>query len=136
MSFTPYVFYSGDCAEAMTRYQQVFGGELTLLTNDDLPDDADPMPGAEPHHVMHAALKVGDALLMASDDPTGDGGPKVGVVVSHTAPDLERAREVFDALAEGGSIDMPLEPTFWSAGFGALRDRWGVPWFVDTAEQP
>lgn len=134
MSFNPYVFFSGDCAEAFTRYHEIFGGELSLLRNGDIPE-ADRMPGAGEDLVMHAAISTEGALLMGSDDPTGDGGPKVGVAVSYTAPDVAEARRVFDALAEGGTVDMPMEATFFSAAFGALQDRWGVPWFVDTTEQ-
>jgi PhnB protein len=132
MSFSPYLFFSGNCAEAFTRYHEIFGGELTVLTHADLPDDAEPMPGAEPHHVMHAALKVGDALLMGSDDPTGDDGPKVGVSVAHSTPDVATTERVFNALAAGGEVHMPLSPTFFSPSFGGCVDRFGVPWLVDT----
>ena len=137
MSFTPYLFFTGDCAEAFDRYHAIFGGELQVMTHADLPEGAEPMPGAEPHHVMHAALTLGGAMLYGSDDPTGDGGPKRGVGVTYTAPEAGEAKRVFDALSEGGEVDMPFESTFWSAGFGSCTDRFGVPWMVDTAtEQP
>ena len=136
MSISPYVFFTGDCADAFRRYQEVLGGDLVVLTHADLPDGAEPMPGAEPHHVMHAALTVGDTILMGSDDPTSDGGPKLGVAVVHTAPDTVEAERVFTALAEGGEVQMPFEPTFWSLGFGACVDRFGVPWMIDTAGEP
>ncbi len=136
MSIHPYLFFSGNCAEAFARYQQVFGGELEVMTHADLPPDAEPMPGAEPHHVMHASLSFGDSMILGSDDPTGDGGPKVGVAVTYTAPDERAAKEAFDALATGGEVTMPFEPTFWSRGFGACNDRFGVPWMVDTAGEP
>jgi PhnB protein len=132
--FNPYVFYSGDCATAFERYHEIFGGDLSIMRHSDLPE-GEAMPGAEPHHVMHASIKVGDALLMGSDDPTSDGGPKVGVSVAYTAPDATEAKRVFEALAEGGKVDMPFEATFWSKGFGACNDRFGVPWMVDTAEE-
>lgn len=132
-SINPYLLFSGDCAQAFERYQQVFGGELEVMTHADLPEGAEPMPGAEPHHVMHAALTFGDSLLMGSDDTTGDGGPKVGVAVCFTAPDAQEGLRVFDALAEGGEVTMPFEATFWSRGFGTCNDRFGVPWMVDTA---
>jgi len=131
--FNPYVFYSGDCAAAFERYHEIFGGDLSIMRHSDLPSDAEPMPGAEPHHVMHASITIGDALLMGSDDPSSDGGPKVGVSVAYTAPDATEAKRVFEALAEGGKVDMPFEATFWSQGFGACNDRFGVPWMVDTA---
>lgn len=137
MSFTPYLFFSGDCADAFARYHEVFGGELQVMTHADLPEGAEPMPGAEPHHVMHAALVLGSgAMLYGSDDPTGDDGPKTGVGVTFTAPDAAEAKRIFDALCEGGEVTMPFEATFWSAGFGSCNDRFGVPWMVDTAGEP
>jgi PhnB protein len=132
MSFTPYVFFSGNCAEAFARYHEIFGGELEVMTHADLPPDAEPMPGAEPHHVMHAAITVGDAFIYGSDDPTGDDGPKTGVGVTFTAPDVDTAATVFAALCEGGEEQMPFEATFFSPGFGACVDRFGVSWMVDT----
>lgn len=134
MSFHCYLFFSGgQCREAFDFYQGVFGGELRVMTHADMPADAEPMPGAEPHHVMHAALVVGDGLLMGSDDPTGDGGPRLGLSVSYSAPDEATGKKVFDALAEGGEVSMPFAPAFWSPGFGACNDRYGVPWMVDVS---
>lgn len=133
MSFHPYLFFSGGtCAEAFQRYQEIFGGELQVMTNADAPDASDAMPGAEPHHVMHASVQVGEGFLMGSDDPTGDGGPKVGVAVAFSAPDTATGERVFAALAEGGEVFAPFGPTFWSPGFGSCLDRWGVNWMVDT----
>lgn len=136
MSFNPYLFFSGNCAEAFQRYQEVFGGELSVMTNADVPEGVEQMPGAKPEHVMHVSLKVGDALLMGSDDPTGTGGPKVGSAVAYTAPNEGEAKRVFDALADAGETTMPFSATFWSKGFGMCTDRFGVPWMVDTEGEP
>jgi PhnB protein len=136
MSFNPYLFFSGNCAEAFQRYREIFGGELNVMTNADVPEGVDQMPGANPEHVMHASLRVGDALLMGSDDPTGDEGPKVGVSVAYTAADEGEARRAFEALADGGETTMPFSATFWSKGFGMCTDRFGVPWMIDTAGEP
>ncbi len=134
MTFNAYVFFSnGTCAEAFERYGEVFGGEVTMMRMGEVPPDQR-MPGAPDDMVMHASLRVGDALLMGSDDPTGDGGPKLGFNVAYTAPDVETARQAFEALAEGGEVTMPMEATFWSKGFGMVTDRFGVPWMVDVAE--
>lgn len=132
---TPYLFFSGNCTEAFNRYHEIFGGNLEVMTHDDLPPDAEPMPGAEAHHVMHAALMFDGDMIYGSDDPTGDGGPKKGVGVTYTAPDAAKAKEVFEALADGGKTDMEFEATFFSSGFGACTDRFGVPWMVDTAAE-
>lgn len=133
MSFSPYLFFSGNCAEAFDRYCEVFGGELNVMRNSDVPPGTDAMPGASPDAVMHASIKLGEGFLMGSDDPTGDGGPKSGVAVAFTAPEAGEAERVFDALREGGETTMPFSATFWSKGFGACTDRFGVPWMVDTA---
>ncbi|MET1131963.1 MAG: VOC family protein, partial [Aeromicrobium sp.] len=90
----------------------------------------------DPDSVMHASLDLGDGLLMGADDPTGDGGPKTGFSVSYSAPDATKAREVFDALADGGEVTMALGPTFWTAAFGMCVDRFGVPWMIDVAMAP
>ena len=135
MAFTPYLFFSGDCAAAFRRYHEVFGGTLDVTTHEDLPPGAE-MPGAQPHHVMHATLTLPEgAQLYGSDDPTGDGGPKTGLAVTYTAPDAATARAAFDALTDGGTVDMEFEATFWSAGFGGVTDRYSVPWLIDTAAE-
>src|SRR3546814_20345571 len=84
------------------------------------------MPGAKPEHVMHAALIHSDGLLMGSDDPSGDGGPRLGISVSYTAPDIATGRKAFEAIVEGGEMQIPFEQTIWSPGFGGCGDRWGV----------
>lgn len=137
MSFHPYLFFSdGKCAEAFRFYHETLGGELEVVTNADLPEGAEPMPGAEPHHVMHASISLGGGLIMGSDDPTGDGGPKVGVAVTYDAPDTVEGKRVFEALAEGGEVFMAFAPTFFSDGFGACVDRFGINWMVSTAGEP
>ena len=132
MSFNPYLFFSGDCAEAFERYHEIFGGEVQILRHGDLPEGAEPMPGAEPHHVMHAALMVDGGVLLGSDDPTGDGGPKVGLAVSWGGADDAATKATFDQLAEGGEVQMPLSPTFWTSSFGVCVDRFGISWMVGT----
>jgi PhnB protein len=137
MSFHPYLFFSnGECAEAFRHYQAILGGELQVMTNADVPEGVDPMPGASPEHVMHASIALGGGVLMGSDDPTGDGGPKAGVAVTYTAPDEKEAARVFEALAKGGEVFMPFGETFFSKGFGACLDRFGVNWMVDTQGEP
>lgn len=136
MSFNPYLFFSGDCAAAFQRYHEIFGGDVQIMTNADVPDDVESMPGADPDHVMHASLTLGDALLMGSDDPSGDGGPKVGISVAYTAPDGDTAKRAFEALADGGETSLPFQATFFSKGFGMCTDRFGIPWMVDTAGEP
>ena len=134
MAFRPYLFFGGNCRDAFTRYQEVFGGELTLLTANDVPGGEAP-PSGTADTIMHAALAIGDDLLMASDDPTADSfGPVQGMVVSYDAVDADDAKRVFEALAEGGTVTQPLEPTFFSASFGMCVDRFGTPWMIGAPD--
>src|SRR5215831_18424046 len=112
MAFRPYLFFGGNCRDAFTQYQEIFGGEVTLLTMKDVPGEQP--SGANADMIIHAALKVGDELLMASDDPTTESfGPVQGMMVTYDAPDGADAKRVFDALSEGGSVTQALQPTFF-----------------------
>ena len=137
MAFHPYLFFSGTCSEAFTRYQEIFGGELFMMKMSDAPSD-EPVPAEQADLIIHAALTVGGDLLMASDDPTGTVGPVEGISVSYSSADAGEIKRVFDALAEGGQITQPLTETFFSPAFGMCVDRFGTPWMVsaDAAEQP
>ncbi|MGQ0844987.1 MAG: VOC family protein [Sporichthyaceae bacterium] len=128
MSFHAYLFFSGTCRDAFTRYHEIFGGDLQLMPMSDAPaEDAVPAAG---DLIMHASLRVGGGLLMGSDDPTGDGGPHKGVSVSYSSADAAETHRVFDALADGGTVVMPVAETFWSPAFGMCVDRFGASWMV------
>jgi PhnB protein len=134
MAFHPYLFFGGDCRAAFTRYQEIFGGDLILLAMRDMPSD-DPVPAEQADLIMHAALKLDDSILMASDDPTTDGvGPVRGMQVNYAVGDADEARRVFEALAEGGEITLPIAATPWSPMFGMCVDRFGTPWMISTAQ--
>jgi PhnB protein len=135
MAFAPYLMFSNTCKEAFTRYHEIFGGELFLMPMSEAPGDETP-PDVDPNLIIHAALMAGDSLLMASDDPTGDGGPKTGVHVSCSLKDVAEANRVFDALAEGGQVNQPLIETFFSPAFGMCVDRFGTPWMITVEQAP
>jgi len=134
MAFHPYLFFGRNCREAFTRYQEIFGGELALVTAQDMPGDAPPDVPAD--LVMHAALTVGGDVLMASDDPTTDDpGPKLGMRVNYATDNVDEAQRVFGALAEGGEVQLPIGPTSFSPMFGMCVDRFGIPWMISTTAQ-
>jgi PhnB protein len=137
MAFHPYLFFSGNCREAFTRYQEIFGGELFLMKMSDAPPD-EPVPVDQADLILHAALTVDGSLLMASDDPTGKVGAIEGIQVSYSADDVDQVKRVFDALADGGEVTQPLSETFFSPAFGMCVDRFGTPWMVsaEAAQQP
>jgi PhnB protein len=134
MAFRPYLFFGGNCREAFTRYQAVFGGEPTFVTMKDVPGEEAPPPEAA-DTILHAALTIGDDFLMGSDDPmTESFGPVQGMMVSYDATDEADAERVFNALAEGGTETQELIPTFFSTAFGMCVDRFGTPWMVVAPE--
>jgi PhnB protein len=125
----PYLAFAGNCREAFTRYQEILGGELVLLPLSDMPGEDVPPDRAD--LVMHAALTSEVGLLMGADDPTGGySGEHHGDCTNVSLESVARARTVFDALAEDGSVQLPLAETFFSAAFGMCTDRFGVPWMV------
>ncbi len=135
MAFHPYLFFGGTCREAFTRYQEIFGGELFLMAMRDVPGEAPPPDQAD--LIIHAAITIGDDLLMASDDPSADHfGPVQGMMCAYSTADVADAERVFAALAEGGTTTQPLEETFFSPAFGMCTDRFGTPWMVSTDQAP
>jgi len=135
MAFHPYLNFDGNCREAFTRYQEIFGGELQILSMKDMPGD-DPAPPELADMVMHAALVLDDDVLMASDARPGEPfGPVQGMYCNFGTADADEARRVFEALAEGGTVEMPIAESFFSPAFGICTDRFGTPWMV-VAEAP
>jgi PhnB protein len=132
MDFRPYLFFGTNCRDAFTRYQEIFGGDLVLLTMADAPADG-PVPPEHADLIIHAALTLGDALLMGSDDPTGGFSGVQGMNVTCSVDDADEAQRVFTALAEGGEVTAPLTETFFSPSFGMCVDRFGTPWMVVAA---
>ena len=133
MSFAPYVAFSGNCRAAMTEYARIFGAsDLQLMTFAEAPPDQRP-EGAETL-VMHAQFTADPgAPMMGCDVPPAYGaGGMGGSSVYHAAADAGEAARVFAALAEGGTISMPLAATFWSPAFGMLQDRFGTRWMISV----
>lgn len=130
MSFDPYIHFQGNCAEAMTFYSSLFGADdLQIMRYSQTPDGPPEFAGSD--LVLHASLVLGGRVLMASDYPPGMPGlPQQSVSVSHTLPDAQKARAVFDALSEGGAEIMAFGETFFCEGFGMVRDRFGTHWMI------
>ena len=134
MAFTPYLNFKGTCREAFTRYQEIFGGELYVMDGGDMPTGEEMPSDWDPDLVVHAALMTEGGMIMASDAPDLDGLP-AATYVHHEAKDVDDARRTFEALAEGGDVEMPFGETFWSPGFGSCRDRWGTLWMVSAPSE-
>ncbi len=133
-----YLFFHGNCAEAMRFYERTLGGKLeTMMTHAEAPV-ADQVPPGSADRILHARLVLdGDGVLMASDDQvTSTYKGMNGFSVSLVYPTVAEAKRVFDALANGGKVTMPFEKTFWAEAFGMLVDRFGTPWMINAAMAP
>jgi PhnB protein len=129
LSLEPYLFFKGNCREAMEFYKSVFGGELQVNEAD--PEQMGDMPNKDwfKGKIMHCSLK-GPVNLMASDSPTAsDKTAKIELSLGGT--DEAAMRKVFDALAEGGHIKMPLEKQFWGDIYGQIADKYNVDWMMN-----
>jgi PhnB protein len=126
-----YLFFDGNCADAMRFYERTLGGKLTLMTHAESPMAAQTPPGSA-DRIMHARLDFDGGMLMASDSMAGQPyeGMK-GFSLSLIYPTAAEGRRMFDALAQGGRIIMPIEKTFWDEALGMLFDRIGTPCMVN-----
>jgi PhnB protein len=139
MQIQPYLFYPGNCDEAIAFYREALGAQevMKMRFKEAPPDPERPMPPEFADKIMHATLQIGDAQIMMSDG--GCMTPNVkfdGFGVSLTPTDAATAERYFNALAQGGKVTMPFQKTFWSPGFGMLNDKFGVPWMVSAPHQP
>jgi PhnB protein len=132
----PYLNFNRNCAEAMRFYERVLGGKLDLLTFGATPGCAEMGIGeADKGLIMHACLTDGPMMLMASDTPPGmTFEPMKGFGLALNYPTVEEATRIFNTLAEGGQVKMPLGETFWSELFGMVTDRFGTPWLINGGE--
>jgi len=135
MRVQTYLNFDGRCEEAVNFYKKALGAEVTaLMRTKDAPEQRseDCSPG-NPDQVMHAAFRIGETTVMASDC-YGTGKPAFqGFSLSITARDEARADRLFAALSDGGQVQMPLGKTFFSPRFGVVADRFGVSWMIVVA---
>lgn len=128
-----YLYFKGQCQEAMEFYKGIFGGELTTQTYADVPGMGD--DPAKKDWLMHARLDAGDIKLMASDtDKASPTAAKVDLSLGGTDTNEARMREIFKKLGEGGKVHSELKKEFWGDTFGSLTDKYGVNWMMNIAD--
>jgi PhnB protein len=125
----PYLFFEGRCEEAIEFYRKALDAKVDVIMRY---KEAPPSPGMKmpPDKVMHAAFKVGDTQVLASDGNCSGKPSFQGISLTVSARDDAHAKDMFSALAEGGRVTQPLTKTFFSSNFGMLNDRFGVGWMV------
>ncbi len=137
MQVTPYLFFNdGLCREAMTTYADILGGELGMVVAAaDMPPEF-PIDEDKKSWLAHCEVNFPEGKLMGSDSLMGPSEPMAGANVMVNFETRDAAEGAFNRLAPGGETTMPFAPTFWSAGFGMLTDRYGVCWMIGCDEAP
>lgn len=135
-----YLNFNGNCEEAFNFYKSVFGGEFPYIGrfNEMPPDENNPMPETDGNRIMHVSLPISAETMLMGSDTGGEWAPhyKQGnnFSISVTASSTEEAERIFNALAEGGNVTMPLAKTFWADNFGMLEDKFGINWMMSYSE--
>ena len=134
MNVQPYLFFDGRCEEAIGFYQTALGAKVDMMMRfKESPDPAACTPGSE-NKIMHAAFKVGDTQVLASDGRCQGKPTFQGFSLTINAKDEAEADRLFAALGAGGQVQMPLTKTFFSPRFGMVADRFGVGWMILVAQ--
>lgn len=130
----PYLHFPGTCAEALAFYAAIFASPPPILMR--YAEAPDIPPPSDPDRVMHGQLMLPDGPLMASDFPPGvKGDAQQAVSLMLTAPDGTTARDWYPKLGDGGAQVLPFGPTFFSRGFGMVKDRFGTHWIISVAPE-
>jgi PhnB protein len=127
-----HLVFPGTCREAFAFYEKTFGSKIQMTMTFGEAPAGTPTPPDAKDLILHTAMPLGNIILMGGDAPAGRGEALGGFQVSLESEDEAEVKRVFAALSEGGSVQMPLQKTFWSPLFGMLKDRFGVGWIVSV----
>jgi len=131
MQLNPYLMFDGQCEAAFQFYEKVLGGKITAMMPHEGTPAAEHVPAEWRKKIIHARMIVGDKVLMGSDAPPDHYEPMKGFSVTLGIDKPEEAERIYHALAENGTVKMPLQETFWAVRFGMLVDRFGTPWMIN-----
>lgn len=133
-TINPYLTFNGNCEEAFTFYKAAFGGEYRQISKFKDAPGTEKMSAADRELIMHVSLPISkETILMGSDAHPDMGKVTVGqhLSLSVGTDSKEEANKIFNALATGGKVTMPIADTFWGAYFGMLEDKYGIVWMVN-----
>ena len=131
MSLEPYLFFDGNCADAMRFYEKALDGKLEMMMKASEAPVKSEHDKDNPNGILHAAVSVQGSRILASDWMSPDPYPGMkGVSLAIAYPTIDEAKKKFEALAAGGRVNMPLDKTFWVESFGMVTDKFGTNWMV------
>jgi PhnB protein len=134
VQLNPYLSFNGECEAAFRRYEKCLGGKIMFM----MPYEGSPMEDQAPpgwgKKILHATMNVGAQVLQGADVTPDRYQRPQGISVSLEIEDPAEAERIFHALAENGTLQMPIQETFWALRFGMLIDRFGIPWMINCAK--
>jgi len=136
-SVNAYLNFQGNCEAAFNFYRSVFGGEFAFVGRfkDMPPAEGQTMDPVFGEQIMHISLPISQETILMGSDVGGEWAPQTivgnNVQLSVNTDSEEEAQRIFNGLAAGGNVTMPLDKTFWGAYFGMLIDQFGINWMVN-----
>lgn len=127
----PYLSFPGTCEEAFSFYARQLGGKIVAMMTFEGTPMADQVPPDWAKKIIHGQIEIDGTVLMASDASPAHYEKPQGVSLCISPDDVDRAEQIFGALAEGGTVTMPLQQTFWATRFGMLTDKFDIRWLVN-----
>jgi PhnB protein len=131
MQIHPYLTFDGQCEEAFRFYEKCLSGTITMMMKVGESPLAGQTPAAMHGRILHVSLAIGDQILAGADAPPDRYQKPQGFSVSLNIADAAEAERIFSTLAENGTVQMPIQETFWALRFGMLVDRFGTPWMIN-----
>jgi PhnB protein len=131
MQILPYLAFNGNCAEAFRFYEKALGGKIAMKMTYGESPMADKTAPDQRDRIMHIRLEAAGAVLMGADAPTMYAQKPQGFCISLDVPTLADAERIFNALSDGGKVNMLMAETFWAKRFGMAIDKFGQPWMVN-----
>jgi PhnB protein len=134
-AINPYLNFPGNTEEVFNFYKSVFGGEFGMVQRfKDSPETSN-VPDNEKDKIMHISLPIGNGNVLMATDALESQGHKVepgnNFYISINTDSKSETEKLFNGLSAGGTIEMPLENTFWGAYFGMFTDKFGIKWMVN-----
>jgi PhnB protein len=135
MKIDNYLHFNGTCEAAFKFYEQALGGKIVVMMTHEGSPAAEHTPADWREKILHGRIQIGDTIVMGSDSPPGHAEEMKGFSLSLAADTPADAERHFEALADKGSVRMPMAETFFAHRFGMVVDRFGTPWMV-ICEKP
>ena len=131
MQLYPNLTFNGECEAALKFYEKCLHGETTfMMTYENTPMNLEAPPDWR-KKISHATFVLGDFMFSGSDALPGQYQKPQGFALQFNLSDSLEAERIFNILAENGTVQVPLQETFWALRFGGLVDQFGIPWLIN-----